>query len=346
MRLIGNRLKQAVRRVLGRSSGAALLMVLCVGALFIGLSAALAYAASQLSASAQVGYGRAEQYRLAATFSRTLSEQLGRCMTAGQLADGSLPAFLNTTFLYGKTGDTLIFEDDKPVSYTAGAVREGYGSYVLTLTKRENEYSAIGKKIGDWCYPENDGNAAPQTLAYPELTEAEANAIAAAAQVQYPVRGDPDANADARASYIRAEQETLKKQKAVALLSDTALAPLQAPLQDCALRIELTALFDDARRQYQMTYFHQGLFDKVTLINDVPYRIDYPALSTETPEPVLLSVKDGARWNWSLPANQSTGLRFFFETDCAYWSERNQVHFIEMGDVAVETVQKQNPPPG
>ena len=341
MRRTFDKWKHAVRRVLCRPSGAALLMVLCIGALFIGLSAALAYAAAQISASAQVGHERAEQYRLAATFRRTISEQLDRFMTADRMAENGLPVFLNKTFLYGKDGNTLIFEDDKPVSYTADAAREGYGSYVLTLTKRENEYSAIGKKIGDWCYPEKDENGAPQTLAYPVLTEAEINAIAAEAQVKYPVNGDPDANEQARATYIQTEQEKQKKQKAVQLLLSPELAALKDPLRDCTLRIELTARFDDAQQQYNMTYVHEGLFDKVTLINDVPYRIDYEALITENPEPVLCSVKDGTLWNWSLNDNPNTELCFFFETDCAYWSEQNKVHFIEMGDVAVETVQEQ-----
>ena len=44
--------------------------------------------------------------------------------------------------------------------------------------------------------------------------------------------------------------------------------------------------------------------------------------------------------NWSDPGQQQT-LMFRYDLRSQDWSKQDEVHFIEMGDVAVETVQEQ-----
>ena len=63
-------------RKLKETGGAALLLVLCVGALFVSLSAAMVYAAGQLTASANRLYWEQDAYRQARSFSECIGEEL------------------------------------------------------------------------------------------------------------------------------------------------------------------------------------------------------------------------------------------------------------------------------
>ena len=86
-----------MRPHLQNDRGAALVLVLCIGALFVSLSAALVYAAGQLTASADGLYWEQDAYRQA----RSFSECIGQELCGG--GDSGLKDFLNGRFLSGQT---------------------------------------------------------------------------------------------------------------------------------------------------------------------------------------------------------------------------------------------------
>ena len=65
-----------VRSILQGKQGLSMILVLCMGALFAALSAALVYAASVLTANANRQLLEQEVYQLATSFSDILGEQL------------------------------------------------------------------------------------------------------------------------------------------------------------------------------------------------------------------------------------------------------------------------------
>ena len=112
-------------RKLKETGGAALLLVLCVGALFVSLSAAMVYAAGQLTASANRLYWEQDAYRQARSFSECIGEEL--------CGEGSteLKTFVNNTFLRGlsyaeNTAYPFAQTDETP---------EGFAPLTVTLSK-------------------------------------------------------------------------------------------------------------------------------------------------------------------------------------------------------------------
>ena len=112
-------------RKLKETGGAALLLVLCVGALFVSLSAAMVYAAGQLTASANRLYWEQDAYRQARSFGECIGEEL--------CGEGSteLKTFVNNTFLRGLSyaGNTAY-----PFAQT-GETPEGFAPLTVTLSK-------------------------------------------------------------------------------------------------------------------------------------------------------------------------------------------------------------------
>ena len=80
------------RSILRGEQGLSMILVLCIGALFVALSAALVYAASVLTANANRQLLEQEVYQLATSFSDILGEQLYE--DTSELAE-----FINTTYM-------------------------------------------------------------------------------------------------------------------------------------------------------------------------------------------------------------------------------------------------------
>lgn len=112
-------------RKLKETGGAALLLVLCVGALFVSLSAAMVYAAGQLTASANRLYWEQDAYRQARSF--------GECMEQELCANGdpALKSFVNNTFLRG-----LSYAENTAYPFAqTGEPSPGFAPLTVTLSK-------------------------------------------------------------------------------------------------------------------------------------------------------------------------------------------------------------------
>lgn len=92
------------RGIMQNQQGLSMILVLCIGAVFAALSAALVYAASVLTANANRQLIEQEVYTLATSFSDVLDDQLtGYSMAAGSAQADSLAAFIDKTYLLQTT---------------------------------------------------------------------------------------------------------------------------------------------------------------------------------------------------------------------------------------------------
>ena len=80
------------RSILRGEQGLSMILVLCIGALFVALSAALVYAASVLTANANRQLLEQEAYQLATSFSDVLEGELNT-------PTSSFAAFVNDSFM-------------------------------------------------------------------------------------------------------------------------------------------------------------------------------------------------------------------------------------------------------
>lgn len=88
------------RGIMQNQQGLSMILVLCIGAVFAALSAALVYAASVLTANANRQLIEQEVYTLATSFSDVLDDQLtGYGTAAGGAQADSLAAFIDKTYL-------------------------------------------------------------------------------------------------------------------------------------------------------------------------------------------------------------------------------------------------------
>ena len=112
-------------RKLKETGGAALLLVLCVGALFVSLSAAMVYAAGQLTASANRLYWEQDAYRQARSFGECMEQEL--CASG----DTALKSFVNNTFLRG-----LSYAENTAYPFAqTGEPSPGFAPLTVTLSK-------------------------------------------------------------------------------------------------------------------------------------------------------------------------------------------------------------------
>ena len=92
------------RGIMQNQQGLSMILVLCIGAVFAALSAALVYAASVLTANANRQLIEQEVYTLATSFSDVLDDQLtGYGTAAGGAQADSLAAFIDKTYLLQTT---------------------------------------------------------------------------------------------------------------------------------------------------------------------------------------------------------------------------------------------------
>ena len=100
------------RSILRGEQGLSMILVLCIGALFVALSAALVYAASVLTANANRQLLEQEAYQLATSFSDVLEGELNN-------KDSSFAKFVNEQFMFSQSYGKDIYDlESQPKEFT------------------------------------------------------------------------------------------------------------------------------------------------------------------------------------------------------------------------------------
>ena len=125
--------------------GFAMILVLCLGALFVALAAALVYAASLMLSNANRQLPEQDVYELAASFSDVLEQELlhytGLNADGTANNDGSLGYFINNTYVR-KGGIKNVYGEDTDHTFTLQAPA---GVDELTVTLRKTLSEAYGE---------------------------------------------------------------------------------------------------------------------------------------------------------------------------------------------------------
>ena len=121
-----------VRSILQGKQGLSMILVLCIGALFAALSAALVYAASVLTANANRQLLEQEAYQLATSFSDVLEGELNN-------KDSSFAKFVNEQFMFSQSYGKDIYDlESQPKEFAwkpKGSQPDG-GAEAITVTLR------------------------------------------------------------------------------------------------------------------------------------------------------------------------------------------------------------------
>ena len=140
-------MQNKLRRILQKQDGIAILLVLCLGALFVALAAALGYAASVLTANANSQLREQQAYQLAVSFSDVLEQEL-------KDKDSEFAKFINDTYMYSVAYGTNIYtqESGKTVMNGSAADTNAANADKLTLTLQrrpgtEADYLTAGRSI-------------------------------------------------------------------------------------------------------------------------------------------------------------------------------------------------------
>ena len=123
-------MQNKLRRILQKQDGIAILLVLCLGALFVALAAALGYAASVLTANANSQLREQQAYQLAVSFSDVLEQEL-------KDETSEFAKFINDTYMNSVAYGTNIYtqESGKTVmNGSAAATNAAAEADKLTLT--------------------------------------------------------------------------------------------------------------------------------------------------------------------------------------------------------------------
>ena len=125
-----------VRSILQGKQGLSMILVLCMGALFAALSAALVYAASVLTANANRQLLEQEVYQLATSFSDILGEQLND-------SDSGFATFINNTYMRSEYYGKNPFEEETEAKTFEAALSgdgsDGADTIKITLRRRPGE---------------------------------------------------------------------------------------------------------------------------------------------------------------------------------------------------------------
>lgn len=98
-------MQNKLRRILQKQDGIAILLVLCLGALFVALAAALGYAASVLTANANSQLREQQAYQLAVSFSDVLEKELNT-------ETSEFAKFINDTYMNSVAYGTNIYTQE------------------------------------------------------------------------------------------------------------------------------------------------------------------------------------------------------------------------------------------
>ena len=120
------------RSILRGEQGLSMILVLCIGALFVALSAALVYAASVLTANANRQLLEQEAYQLATSFSDVLEGELNK-------RDSRFAKFVNEQFMFSQRYGKDIYDlESQPKEFAwkpKGSQPDG-GAEAITVTLR------------------------------------------------------------------------------------------------------------------------------------------------------------------------------------------------------------------
>lgn len=120
------------RSILSGEQGLSMILVLCIGALFVALSAALVYAASVLTANANRQLLEQEAYQLATSFSDVLEGELNK-------RDSSFAKFVNEQFMFSQSYGKDIYDlesQPKEFAWKPDASQPDGGAEAITVTLR------------------------------------------------------------------------------------------------------------------------------------------------------------------------------------------------------------------
>lgn len=140
-------MQNKLRRILQKQDGIAILLVLCLGALFVALAAALGYAASVLTANANSQLREQQAYQLAVSFSDVLEQELKN-------KDSEFTKFINDTYMYSVAYGTNIYTQESGKTVMDGSTADTNAAnaddLTLTLQRRpgaEADYLTAGRSI-------------------------------------------------------------------------------------------------------------------------------------------------------------------------------------------------------
>lgn len=130
-------MRRKICDILRGEQGLSMILVLCIGALFVGLSAALVYAASVLTANANRQLLEQEAYQLATGFSDVLETQLND-------STSDFAKFVNGTYMISPAyGKNPFEEPSTPTTFTwqpdGTPAAEGADSIKITLSRRPGD---------------------------------------------------------------------------------------------------------------------------------------------------------------------------------------------------------------
>ena len=120
------------RSILRGEQGLSMILVLCIGALFVALSAALVYAASVLTANANRQLLEQEAYQLATSFSDVLEGELNK-------EDSSFAKFVNEQFMFSQSYGKDIYDlesQPKEFAWKPNGSQPDGGAEAITVTLR------------------------------------------------------------------------------------------------------------------------------------------------------------------------------------------------------------------
>lgn len=120
------------RSILRGEQGLSMILVLCIGALFVALSAALVYAASVLTANANRQLLEQEAYQLATSFSDVLEGELNK-------QDSSFAKFVNEQFMFSQSYGKNIYDlesQPKEFAWKTDPNQPDGGAEAITVTLR------------------------------------------------------------------------------------------------------------------------------------------------------------------------------------------------------------------
>uniref|UniRef100_UPI003FEDA7F0 hypothetical protein n=1 Tax=Gemmiger formicilis TaxID=745368 RepID=UPI003FEDA7F0 len=120
------------RSILRGEQGLSMILVLCIGALFVALSAALVYAASVLTANANRQLLEQEAYQLATSFSDVLEGELNN-------KGSSFAKFVNEQFMFSQSYGKDIYDlesQPKEFAWKPNGSQPDGGAEAITVTLR------------------------------------------------------------------------------------------------------------------------------------------------------------------------------------------------------------------
>lgn len=152
-------MQNKLRRILQKQDGIAILLVLCLGALFVALAAALGYAASVLTANANSQLREQQTYQLAVSFSDVLEKEL-------KDETSEFAKFINKTYMNSVAYGTNIYtqESGKTVMNGSAAGTNAAEADKLTLTLQRRPGAEADDLTAGRSIPYNDADDLAKTL--------------------------------------------------------------------------------------------------------------------------------------------------------------------------------------